>query len=144
MGTMRITRAAVALLIVLAAFQGLLAAEVANHREQVHFSAEDPDVETPIKVPEDVMAILRKDEFVRNVLQSENIAGERLPASWFSASAVHLNNAAERDVIVVGRPPLAGANVVTFWIFRAVSEGYHLVPTAPAHDLFVRAFSVTV
>jgi hypothetical protein len=106
--------------------------------EQVDFSAEDSGVKKPVAVPEVVMDILRKDKGVLNILESENISAEKLPASWFSAATIHLSTPEQKDLVVMGTGPLRGANVITFWVFCAVRRGYKLVMTAPAHDLTVK------
>jgi hypothetical protein len=105
--------------------------------EQTHFSAEEDAVRDPVTIPKDVLAILRTDDAVRGALEDKNIPSEKMPLSWFSASKIHLSNPRRSDIIVVGEPPLAGANVVTFWVFRATPQGYKLVLNAPAHDLAV-------
>ncbi len=117
---------------------GFAQAKRAHTSEQTAFSAEDEGVKTPVAVPEDVLAILRTDEEVRNSLEYENIPPEKLPLSWFSASIVHLSNRKDQDLIVEGEPPLSGANTVTFWVFRATPHGHEMVLNAPAHDLIVR------
>ena len=106
--------------------------------EQSAFSAEDDAVKNPVPVPRGVLDILRTDEMVRNRLEDENIPGEKIPLSWFSASTIHLSNSREADLVVMARGPLAGGNVVTFWVFRATARGHVLVLTAPAHNLIVR------
>ena len=98
--------------------------------EQLRFSAEDAGVLKPVPIPEGVLVILRKDEQVQHLLEHEKIAPEKLPPSWFSASAIHLTRTRRVDLIVVGRPPIIGANNATFWVFRATSHGYRLVLTA--------------
>lgn len=109
------------------------------HRsEQVHFSAEEAGVRHPVAIPEDVMAILRRDGLVQSVLENENKKPESLPASWFSASAIHLSSAGKTDLIVVGEPPIVGGNVTLFWVFCATDHGHELVLMAPAHDLIVK------
>lgn len=106
--------------------------------EQTDFSAEDDSVHKPVEIPADVMAILGKDEMVRHVLDYENVPVEKLSTSWFSASAIHLSGPNEMDLVVVGKPPLAGGNTVPFWIFLATSRGYQLVLMQSAHDLTVK------
>lgn len=61
-----------------------------------------------------------------------------LPSSWFLASEIHLSNANRPDLVVIGRPPISGANVTTFWVFFNELGGYKLVLVAPAHDLIVK------
>ena len=105
--------------------------------EQTHFSAEDESVKNPIAIPDDVLALLRQDKMVRSSLEYEGIPPEKLPLSWFSASAIHLSGPGEPDLIVAAEGPLMGANVENFWVFRHTDHGYDLVLNAPAHDLIV-------
>ncbi len=106
--------------------------------EQLHFSAEDEKVERPINIPEGVAAILRNDKDVRASLNDEPpSATDQLPPSWFSASVVHLDGAGEKDIVVMATGTLTGANVTTFWVFRATNRGYELAFKAYAHDLIV-------
>ena len=106
--------------------------------EQLAFSAEDDAVKKPIAVPRDILAMLTKDKMVLRELENENLAPDKMPLSWFSASAVHLNNSNKTDFIVMARGPLAGGNVVTFWVFRGTAHGDELVLTAPTHNLIVK------
>jgi|ERR1044071_859267 hypothetical protein len=106
--------------------------------EQMVFSAEESEVKKPVALPQDVLAILKHDEMVRNALESENISVERIPLSWFSAGRVHLSNSRDGDLVVMGIGPLRGANITTFWVFLATAHGYKLVLGAPAHTLRVR------
>jgi len=133
-----IKETAVALLIFSLIGSAGIAEEAKSHyREQLHFSAEGTSVRRPVPIPEDVLAILRKDDDVHDGLEHEGIAAEQIPSSWFSASAIHLNNANQVDLVVMGQGPLRGANVITFWVFRSTSHGHELVLNAPAHDLIV-------
>lgn len=116
---------------------GQLVPEGPYSSQQRHFSAEVAGVDLPVAIPQDVLAILRNDQMVRNGIEDENLPAEKMPPSWFSASAIHLSNSSKVDLVVVAQGPLAGANVTTFWVFRATSRGYELVLTAPAHDLAV-------
>ena len=106
--------------------------------EQLHFSAEDEQVERPIGIPEGVAAILRNDGRVRHFLEGEpSSATGQLPPSWFSASAVRLDGDGEKDVVVMATGALRGANITTFWVFRATNRGYELAFEAHEHDLIV-------
>jgi hypothetical protein len=107
--------------------------------EQSVFSAEDAAVKKPVTIPEDVQAILAKDEMVNHALENENLPAEKLPLTWFSASAIHLSKPSQKDLVVMAVGPLAGGNVVTFWIFRRTTHGHELVLMAPAHDLIVKS-----
>jgi hypothetical protein len=85
-----------------------------NSSTQTHSSAEDAGVERPVAIPEDVSALLEKDEMVRGAMEDQNIPADKLPTSWFSASAIHLSSPDKTGFIVVGEPPLSSANVSTF------------------------------
>jgi len=104
-------------------------AKLTSSSLQTQFSAEDTGVEKPVVIPEEVMVILRQDEGVRNALKYENVPADKPPASWFSASEVHLRGSAQDDLVVLGEGDLRGANVITFWIFRDTDHGHELVLT---------------
>jgi len=106
--------------------------------EQMHFSAEDSSVKKPVPIPESVLANLRSDDTVRRALEDQTTSPKDLPSSWFLASKIHLSNTNRPDLILIGQPPISGANVTTFWVFLAEIGGYKLVLTAPAHDLIVK------
>ena len=53
--------------------------------EQVRFSAGDESVTRPIRVPDEIVEILKNDGAVRQVLESEHLSAGRLPMSWFAA-----------------------------------------------------------
>ena len=135
---MKIRSLAIVLLIVLSVCgQGSAQDKQPVRSEQRHFSAEDPGVKKPVAIPDDVLAILSKDEFIRDVLEDEKTLAGKLPQTWFSASAIHLGGPDKIDLVVVGVGPLMGANVTTFWVFRATPSGHELALTAAAHDLNV-------
>ncbi len=135
---MHTKRSSLILLIIVVTCSQLTAATQRSHSsEQSHFSAEDDRVKKPALIPNDVLAILQNNEVVRNIMESENIPAGKLPSSWFSASAIHLSASAKTDLVVVGNPPVSGANTATFWVFVATAHGYELALTGPAHDLIV-------
>lgn len=106
--------------------------------EQTSFSAEDSGMQHPVKIPAPVMALLEQDRRVRNVADYEDIPVSRIPASWFSASTIHLGSGGESDLIVAGEGPLMGANVETFWVVVRARTGYRIALMVPAHDLSVQ------
>ncbi len=106
--------------------------------EQTHFSAEEPKINRPIAIPEDVMAILGKQEVVEQELENRGLRPESLPNAWFSGSAVHLSRMNEPDLIVVANVPVSGANTTMFWLFRSTTNGHELILAAGAHDLIVK------
>ena len=138
-GNMNSRRIVAALLTVLITCNaGTASGKAAQASEQRHFSAEEDGVKKPVPIPKAVLATLKRDEHICNVLEYENISAEKIPASWFSASAIHLNRPDQLDLVVMGVGPLRGANVITFWVFAATASGYELVLMAPAHDLTVK------
>lgn len=112
---------------------------VSSEGPQTHFSAEDSSVRQPVPIPDGVLTLLREDEAVRTALASEGISPGSIPQSWFSASALHLSDSKDPDLIVMGEGVLRGSNVTTFWVFLASPSGYKLVLTAPANHLIVKS-----
>ena len=105
--------------------------------EQTEFSAEDEAVKKPAKIPDDVLALLRQDERVKDLLEDGKIPPGELPTSWFSASAIHLSDPIAPDLIVAAEGPLKGDVVEGFWVFCHTEHGYRLALHAPAHELVV-------
>jgi hypothetical protein len=106
--------------------------------EQREFSAEDEGVQRPVVIPQSVLDILAKDDGARNLMENEDPPLKSVPASWFSASEVHLAGPNEKDLVVVGEEPVSGGNTARFWVFRPISSGYELVLSDSAHDLQVK------
>jgi hypothetical protein len=106
--------------------------------EQLQFSAEDDSVKNPVAIPSDAWSILKSDPGVLEVLANRGLSVDQLPASWFTASEIHLDGRNESDLVVVGKGPLQGANVTTFWVFLRQPQGLKLVLNAPAHDLIIK------
>jgi hypothetical protein len=104
-------------------------------QEQRHFSAEDEGVKEPVPVPQTVFEILKQNSLVTEALSNENLSPDKLPVTWFSASFVHLKDAQEDDLVVIGIGPLRHANTVTFWVFRHVDGNDQLILTVMGHDL---------
>ncbi len=126
---------AMALLTSVVCFGDSIAKHSRGERE-LRFSAEHQAVGKPVHIPEDVAAILRKDELVRTAAEHEG--ADSAPISWFSAFLVHLSASRRPDLLVIAEGPLMGSNVTTFWVFRGNKHGHRLVLTAPAHDLILK------
>src|SRR3954454_9070809 len=84
---------------------------------QMHFSAEDEGVKSPVTIPPEVMVILGEDEMVKMQMENGEPRPAQVPHSWFSASKIRLGPTRRDDLIVQATGPLVGANVVAFWIF---------------------------
>lgn len=136
---MKIRSSVIFLLVVLPVCgQGLAQDNPQVRHEQLQFSAEDERVKKPVDIPEDVLAILSKDELVSRVLGYAKLPASKLPQDWFSASAIHLSSQDKVDLVVVAEGPLRGANVTTFWLFSATPRGYEQVLRAVARNLNVK------
>jgi hypothetical protein len=92
--------------------------------EQTRFSAEADNVDPPAEIPQDVWKILQQDRMVKNTLDYENLTAEKLPRSWFQASAVHLDGPLENDLLVIANPPLARSERHYFLAFPANPAGH--------------------
>lgn len=111
--------------------------KAARFSEQMQFSAGDESVQRPVSIPRDVSAILARDEWVQDALESQKVPARELPASWFAASVIHLAGPDEIDLVVIAKGPLVGANVTTFWVFRSTPHGYRTILNGPALGLTV-------
>jgi hypothetical protein len=105
-------------------------------KEQSLFGAEEETLDRPVKVPDGALELLRRDELVLQYLEAEKKSPDQLTAEPFLASEVHLDGAAETDLIVRGVGWLRGY-VATFWVFRNLPGGYRLVLKATAAGLRV-------
>ena len=110
----------------------------ANEDEQMHFSAEADSVKKPVAIPPNVLAALSRDEVVKDALKGRNIPADEIPASWFSASVIHLRGAHEADLVVMSIGPAHGANVTMFWVFRPTASDHELIFTGAGHDLEIK------
>ena len=58
-----------------------------------------------------------------------------MPEDWFTASEVHLANAAQVDLVVMGNHIARGPYTSAFWVLRKSPAGYRVVFRNDAHDL---------
>ena len=97
------------------------------NQEQTEFSAEDEGVKHPVPLPGEVLAILQRDDLVKNELKYDEKAPGKLPATWFSASEITLGSSGENDLIIAAEGPLVGANVDNFGSSSRGSTITHLL-----------------
>ncbi len=109
-----------------------LASSIARSAEQRAFSMEEQKMLRPVPLPPEVMSLIELDSGIREVLSYA-------PSDSLLASEIHLHTPSEKDLVIMGAGPLAGANVTTFWIFRPTNQGYELLLNAAAHDLDVKS-----
>lgn len=99
-----------------------------GRRVQVRFSMEE-EIEHPVPLPEDVLQILKRDDYVRVKSLKEGEGDERITSSLFVASEIDLNDDGLQDLVVTGSEEsfLSGANNTAFWIFQTTPNGHRLV-----------------
>jgi len=96
-------------------------------------------------VPASALEILRADQTVSSCLEKQKLSPDHLPASWFSASRIHLAGPDENDLLVQPvfsperRQCFYGVECCAwFWVFRQAGKGYELVLKVFAGALSVR------
>ena len=96
------------------------------HAEQTRFGLEEP-IDRPASIPEDVLKILRQDSDV-TTCELEAGSRDRIPATWYEASRIHLDGTNRADLIVKAKNAcLMGPNLGPFWVFRKTAGGHDLV-----------------
>jgi hypothetical protein len=124
-------------------------------QEQTAFEAEpDGDVmhiSKPVKIPDGALQVLRDlSRSPADCLKGDGVTPEQVPASWFVASAVHLNGPNEVDLVVLLNEPafahpnhpggcMLPANGNYFWVLGPGSESgkYRLLLESYGHGLEV-------
>jgi len=124
-------------------------------QEQTAFEAEpDGDVmhiSRPAEIPEGALKVLRDlSRSPADCLKHDGVTPEQVPASWFIASAVHLNGPNEVDFVVllnepaIAHPDIPGgcmlpANGNYFWVLGPESKSgkYRLLLKVYGHGLNV-------
>ncbi len=105
--------------------------------EKTRFSLEEP-FRRPAKIPDAVLQLLRQQIDREHWCPEEKPDHEGGLASWFSASAVDLNDDHLPDFVVKSEKGcLTGADNDWFWVFRNEGRGYQLT-------LFDGAISVSL
>jgi hypothetical protein len=115
----------------------VVAQSVHRGGEQSTLSADNDVIIRPVNLPKRALEALASDPYVSGALRDANLPSEKLPTSWFKASAIHLACPNEVDFIVLGECPMCGANVSPFWVLRPKNDGFEVV-------LFAGALSFTV
>jgi len=124
-------------------------------QEQTAFEAE-PDLDVmhinkPVEIPDGALQVLRDlSRRPADCLKDSGVTPEQVPASWFIASAVHLNGPDEVDFIVllnepaIAHPNIPGgcmlpANGNYFWVLGpgGASGKYRLLLESYGHGLDV-------
>ena len=103
---------------------------------QKNFSIEGK-VQKPIDLPSEVMQLLIADKDVREVLDGERTATNKVPSDWYSATEVQLAPNATPSIIVIGHSPIGGAHAAWFWIFQSTQNHWRVVLHAVGDELSV-------
>jgi hypothetical protein len=120
-------------------------------QEQRRFSVEQEivPIERPVSLAGEALSVLAREAGVASCLDSNNLTPDKLPASWFVASQVHLADPNEIDFVVL--PNLEGdsqtslgsagcflgASTGQFWILRKTPQGFRLALTVFTHSLTI-------
>lgn len=86
--------------------------------EQIDFGAEDNNWARPIRVPTDVVQILR---------DLNHASADEIPESSLLASEIHLGKPEQADLIVKGIHNLQLPHAALFWVFRPTSKSHELI-----------------
>lgn len=95
--------------------RSLLAKDQKSH-EQTVFNAQDLRVKRPVDIPPPILSVLADDEYVSSM--KENAPGNASfpPKDWFAASLLVVRQPSSRLYLILGKGPLVGAHVTTFWL----------------------------
>jgi len=102
--------------------------------EQTSFSESAP-VQHPAALSPGVLRVLFETDQARQVLNFASDAAQDDPARLFRAAEVHLTGSDEVDLVVVGVPPMSGADANWFWVIRATRGGPRVVLFTSANSL---------
>jgi hypothetical protein len=100
----------------------------AARQEQTEFGSEDENWDQPVSVPVEVLRILR---------EANHASADEIPAESLLASEIHLRDANEVDLILMGIGNLRLAHAALFWIFRNVNGEFELILSTGGDSLRV-------
>lgn len=96
--------------------------EAQGQTAQLSFS-EDTPVQHPVALRPDVLRALFETQEARQVLNFASDATQDDPARLFRAAEVNLAGGGETDIVVIGVPPMSGAEATWFWVVRETRAG---------------------
>jgi hypothetical protein len=88
-----------------------------------------------VQLSAEVLNILLETKEVKQELTFVSDSERKNAAQLFQASEVHLNGPDEVDLIVIGIPPMAGADSGWFWIVRSANKNPQMVLFAGGNTL---------
>jgi hypothetical protein len=90
-------------------------------REQTVFD-ENNSIQRPVPLsPSALKALLQRKE-IRDNLRGLADSDRNNLAQFFSAAEVHLSEADQIDLVVMGKPPMSGADNTWFWVIRSARK----------------------
>jgi hypothetical protein len=104
--------------------------------ERAVFYGDDKSVENSVPLPENVLKVLLETAEVQEVLsETPGLDRDKL-AQFFSVIEVHLSNPKDDvDYIVVGHPPMNGADSTWFWVVRSAQTHPQIVLFAHTNSI---------
>jgi hypothetical protein len=126
-----------AALVLLAGMACIATAQSAPAGEQMSFS-EDAPLQHTVALSPDVLEVLFQTQEARQALNFASDSTQDHPARLFRATEVHLSRPDETDLVVIGVPPMSGADCGWFWIVRLTRGGPQVVLFAGANSLDLR------
>jgi hypothetical protein len=94
--------------------------------EQTTF-AEDEPLRHPVRLSTDVLKVLLSTNEAKNALANASDSQQKNAAHLFQGTKVHLNGPDEIDLVVIGIPPMAGADNGWFWVVRSANKNPQVV-----------------
>lgn len=104
------------LVVVLTFGSGGLSAEDQKTHEQTVFNAQDLRIKRPVDIPQPILSVLADDEYVSSMKEDAPGNAGFPPKDWFAASLLVNRHPGQRLYLILGKGPLVGAHVTTFWL----------------------------
>jgi hypothetical protein len=102
--------------------------------EQTFFTEDEP-LQQPVTLSSDVLRVLLKTKQAKVGLEDANDSARENPARMFRAAGVHLSGSEKAGLVVIGIPPMRGADNCWFWIVRSTRRGPKVVLFAGGYSL---------
>jgi hypothetical protein len=103
------------------------------HEDATFFEGKPFEHAAPIS-PE-VLRVLAKSDEAKDILDSAAEAGRVNTAQLFRAREVHLNHGKDVDLVVIGIPPMSGADHGWFWVIHSARKNPKVVLYAGGDSL---------
>jgi hypothetical protein len=101
---------------ILVALSSPIRCQTQKIHEQKIFNAEDLKVERPVEIPKQVLMLLAKDDLVSSATEDTEYSAGLPHKEWFAASLVSRDKSEEKLYLILGKGPLLGSHVTTFWL----------------------------